>query len=801
MKKALSLVLAMLMLMSVFSVSAFAATTPVITEAYAGYFGATLIWSADVGAAGYGVYRFDSADSTAELIADVTSTSYIDKTVVYGESYKYVIASKNVDGSFEAVDIADAKLVEYDRVKVKKVFSNYDGVNISWNATPAAKNGYAIFRQVGNAKPAYLTSVKDTSYIDTDVAYQGQYRYNIVSLDEYGNYAESLIWGNAIKVNYNLVDLKVPTATNNGVKLVWDKIDDATGYDIYRKSNKKGDEGALIGSTTGVCNFTDATVEKGVTYYYCVIVKGSGAKPDYANGRSIKYTVAKFLKHTNQFDGLKLEWTPVANASKYYLYKGEDFLAELDTTSYLDKDVVNNERYKYSLDVQFKNGELIKFTYESLLNTDIYKDADDLEKGLLYEAPICSRVGINDAGVKVHTFDTKIDKTVIDVEPTVYSVGYKHYVCAECGISSSTKVVAQLAPKTPEIISLHNTNLGVKLTWEVVDGADLYVVYRRATINGNSSGWQIVRTLVGTTCYDNTVKTGGYYRYAVRAIRRTAYAQAVAIVKNAEGINTLYWAKNFARANGYYIYRKDDITSNFWNAIGLIDDSSNFYSEKSEKYLMYFKDTNPNPEAEKYCVRGVLMSGLGSGRVIRAVKTPTGLAVKNNTTGILFGWSKVANASGYRVYRKLITDRYWTYMGYTKNNYYPDYKTESGLTYVYTVRAVCGGHYSDYLRDGIKITRLDTPHLLTAKSSREGITVTFEQVDGAQRYNIYRKNGSGTWKMIGKITDLKSSAYLDRSAAKGVTYTYTVRAVDTLTAVADTDMSSYESGISCKDLY
>ena len=77
MKKALSLVLAMLMLMSVFSVSAFAATTPVITEAYAGYFGATLIWSADVSAAGYGVFRYDSADSEAELIADVAQTAGI----------------------------------------------------------------------------------------------------------------------------------------------------------------------------------------------------------------------------------------------------------------------------------------------------------------------------------------------------------------------------------------------------------------------------------------------------------------------------------------------------------------------------------------------------------------------------------------------------------------------------------------------------------------------------------------------------------------------------------------------------
>lgn len=800
MKKALSLVLAMLMLMSVFSVSAFAATTPVITEAYAGYFGATLIWSADVGAAGYGVYRFDSDNAEAELIADVATTSYIDKTVAYGKTYKYVIASKNIDGSFEPVSIEDATLVEYDRVKVRRVFSNYEGINLTWNATPVSKNGYAIFRQVGNAKPAYLTSVKGTSYIDSDVTYKGQYRYNIVSLDEYGNYAEALIWGNAIKVNYNLIDVKVPTATNAGVELIWTKVDGAKGYDIYRKSNKPGDEGSLIGSTTDVCKFTDKAVEKGVTYTYCVIVKDSGATPDYANGRSIKYTVAKFLKHVNQFDGLKVEWTPVANASKYYLYKDGTFLAALDTTSYLDKEVENGKSYKYSLDVQFKNGVLATFSYDSLVEPKYYNDANDYANGFRYKAPVCSRVGVNDAGVTVHTFDPELDKAIIDSEPTVYDIGYKHYICAECGMESTKKVIAQLAPKTPTILSLSNTNLGVKLTWEVVDGADLYVVYRRATINGNASGWQIIKTLTGNAMYDNTVKTGGYYRYAVKAVRRTSYANPVAVAKDAS-INILSWATNFAKANSYFVYRKDDVNSKFWNTLALIDNSTTFYSVEDGKYLTTFADTNPNPEARAYCVRGALSSALGSGKYIRAVEAANGLTVKNNLTGILFSWNKVAGATSYRVYRKLVSDESWTLMGYTTKTYYPDYEAESGNTYVYTVMTVCNGDFGGYNRAGVEITRLDAPKAVSAKSTKEGILFNYEQVNGGVRYNIYRKTANSNWVMIGKVNDVKSTTYLDKSAVKGVTYTYTVRAVDGLTAGAGVDMSAFNTGVSCKDLY
>ncbi len=781
MKKALSLFLAMLMLMSVFSVAAFAATTPELTSVVAGYNGVELKWSAVVGAAGYAVFRQDSSEAEGELIKDVVTTSYTDKNVSYGKTYKYVIATKNVDGTFSEVNFENGVKVTYDRVQLKAVYNNYDGVNLSWKATPASKNGYRIFRQVGNTKPVFLADVKTTSYVDTDVTYQGEYKYAIVSLNAELNYTETLDWNNAINVKYDLIDLQKPTCTNTGIVLEWGKVDGASEYEIYRKSNKAGDKGSLVG-TANECIFNDTSVEAGVTYTYCVVV--AGVAPDYANGIKVTHQLLKFDKPVHQFDGLKISWTAMSDASNYYVYRmtnatgDKTLVATTESNSYLDKSVDNGMTYTYAISVQYKNGKIV---------------SEDYDNGLVvkYSRPICSRVSHG-----VHPFYAT-DKVVVDVQPTVYDIGYKHYVCAECGAESSKKVVAQLAPKTPEIISLHNTNLGVKLAWEVVDGADLYVVYRRSTINGKSSGWQIIRTLVGTSCYDNSTVTGGYYRYAVKAVRRTSYAYPLEVVRDADNaVNTLTWVKNFARANSYYIYRKDDPNSNFWNTLALISDKNAFISEKTGRYMMQFKDTNPNPEATGYCVRGVLISGLGSGRVIRVVKTPVGLTATNNTSGILFKWNKVAGATSYRVYRKLASDRYWTFMGYTTKTYYPDYETENNNTYVYTVRAVCHGHFSDYVREGVKIARIDSPVLVSAKSGRDGITVVWEGVEGATRYNVYRKTSTTTWKMIGKVTDMKSTAYLDKSAKKGVTYTYTIR------AVKGSDMSSYyPAGVSCKDLY
>ena len=114
---------------------------------------------------------------------------------------------------------------------------------------------------------------------------------------------------------------------------------------------------------------------------------------------------------------------------------------------------------------------------------------------------------------------------------------------------------------------------------------------------------------------------------------------------------------------------------------------------------------------------------------------------------------------------------------------------------------VCNGDFGGYNRAGVEITRLDAPKAVSAKSTKEGILFNYEQVNGGVRYNIYRKTANSNWVMIGKVNDVKSTTYLDKSAVKGVTYTYTVRAVDGLTAGAGVDMSAFNTGVSCKDLY
>ena len=66
--------------------------------------------------------------------------------------------------------------------------------------------------------------------------------------------------------------------------------------------------------------------------------------------------------------------------------------------------------------------------------------------------------------------------------------------------------------------------------------------------------------------------------------------------------------------------------------------------------------------------------------------------------------------------------------------------------------------------------------LVSAKVVSGGIQVTWQQADGAAKYRVYRKDAVNTkWTAIATVT---GTSYVDKSAAAGVTYSYTVRGVD-----------------------
>ena len=121
---------------------------------------------------------------------------------------------------------------------------------------------------------------------------------------------------------------------------------------------------------------------------------------------------------------------------------------------------------------------------------------------------------------------------------------------------------------------------------------------------------------------------------------------------------------------------------------------------------------------------------------------------------------------------------------------------KSGSNYYYTVRANNGKNTSGYVKNGIATKYLSTPKLTKVISKEKGVSVAYGKVTGATSYVVYRKTGNGNWNKIATVKGNNKITYLDKTAKKGVKYTYTVRAVN------GKYMSSYNSkGITIKDKY
>ncbi|MGN1014938.1 MAG: fibronectin type III domain-containing protein [Butyricicoccus sp.] len=68
------------------------------------------------------------------------------------------------------------------------------------------------------------------------------------------------------------------------------------------------------------------------------------------------------------------------------------------------------------------------------------------------------------------------------------------------------------------------------------------------------------------------------------------------------------------------------------------------------------------------------------------------------------------------------------------------------------------------------------PELTGLADVEKGVTVRWNAVDNAEKYRVYRKSVSGSWKQLAEVSSSKKS-YTDSSASRTETYVYSVRAV------------------------
>ncbi len=341
-----------------------------------------------------------------------------------------------------------------------------------------------------------------------------------------------------------------------------------------------------------------------------------------------------------------------------------------------------------------------------------------------------------------------------------------------------------------------------KVTWNKVNGADGYIIYRKVS----GENWI---TLASVKCGDTVSYTddkdltaGVIYFYTVRAYYRennqniygsydktgkgvTASLATVALksVTTKSGQNTVEWNK-VNGADGYIVYRKTNGGS--WSTLATLKgtDTTSYMDGKSlTAGVTYYYTVRAYQDKDGKRINGGYDSkGKGVAASLATV-TLRNIATKEGQN--IITWNKVNGAAGYVVYRRT-EDAKWAALAVVKGedtlSYTDNMDLTAGETYYYTVRAyqsVAGKTiYGGYDNNGREIVASIAKVILKNVTTKAGQnTITWNKVNGAEGYIVYRKEVNGKWTTLATLSGGSMESYTDgKNLTAGMTYYYTVRA-------------------------
>ena len=302
-----------------------------------------------------------------------------------------------------------------------------------------------------------------------------------------------------------------------------------------------------------------------------------------------------------------------------------------------------------------------------------------------------------------------------------------------------------------------NKDGSITIEWNMVKGADKYVVYKK-TYGGE---WSELATLGADklTLVDKNVKNNTLYYYSVVTLDGKTYStrdddgtagEYMSVpkqftLKNSNNTIRFYWNK-ISGAREYIVYRKDTKNKS-WVRLGETEDTL-FIDENIKNGTEYY-----------YTVRAV-----GSNSGVSAYKASSkymalfklqGVSLSCKPVSVRISWKKASVGTGYKVFK--LVDGSWKYIkGITNKNttYYDDNDVKQGGTYTYMVRSYYGSALGSFNTEGYTTKFYPAPNI-NAKHSPNGIVVSWSKSYGATGYTLEHKvDGATSWNTVKTVFSL-----------------------------------------------
>ncbi len=595
-----------------------------------------------------------------------------------------------------------------------------------------------------------------------------------------------------------------------GVDLTWTPIQTAQEYIVYRMDAANPQWTPIQSLPAGSYYFRDSTVQSGVYYTYTVrAYDGNYSSWFDESGLSISYisapgllSVQSYGEHGNAWP----QWTAVSGADGYHIYRKGGTLSASDweyvstvygegTTNYVDTAAVKTSwSYTYTV-VAFKGDSTsgydqigVDFSY---MYAPYLTNCYSVNEGMCIEWDYSNaKTEFYSVFVMVNGYWQYLGQTTEKrfVDTSVYSGGtFTYTVVAHSSTNTSAYYNAGISglfvgyPLLNELT--FNENGEAIVSWQAVQGAGNYIVYRRTATNPN---WEEIAWVGGDQLYytDQVEKISGeYYNYTVRANINGVFGGFVAY-----GTGKTYLEKPVVTAQNSYKNGADGVLLN-WNGVGGAQGYNVYKSAGDSQWVLlaggigdltYFDTTAENGNSYFYAVEAV-KDGTPSLRAevsINAVGSPAVQGAYITDGGVQVVWNEVEGAQGYTVFRRGADEENWTSLGETTETAYTDASTEAKENYFYyTVTATANGTASGYGYGKANFTFAQNLKAVFDNSQTAPVINVSWANDGIWESAVLERTHNGETIVLYEFKKGVPAIYPDRDIVMGETYTYTVTAM------------------------
>lgn len=353
-------------------------------------------------------------------------------------------------------------------------------------------------------------------------------------------------------------------------------------------------------------------------------------------------------------------------------------------------------------------------------------------------------------------------------------------LCLSIGMFSMTVSAAQKRISRPTVTASNIASSGkIKLSWDAVDGAVKYKVYRATSKNGT---YKLLITTENTSINNTSTTAGKTYYYKVRAIAETeaansAYSKVVSrtcdlarpvvkIYTNDNGKTVIDW-DNIKGAEKYKVY--------VYNASGKLLKTVTTNGSKMTHTSAVAGTTY------KYRVQAIAEKSAANSAKSPALSNTSKLAAPEISIGnvkssgkIRVTWDEVKNAVKYEIYRATSKNGEFKLMYTTEGTSYTNTSAKAGKTYYYKVRAIAKNESANSEFSNVKYRTCDLARPeLTVKLSDKKPMVKWDAIDGAKEYKVEVYTG----KNLVKTVTTTDTEYVYKNANERTNYVFRVTAL------------------------